>query len=699
MLCRQPGSVKRQARLQDGLPLFLCTHRGESAVGVSLGFSWADFPRGVMGCMLQVSQLGKAFASQVLFEDVTFRINREHRVALVGPNGAGKTTLFSIILGETEPDAGVVDLERGARIGYLPQETAPEGDQTVIEIAAGITPEHARVRKIIGDCERSGDTSSSAYADAVARYTELGGYQAEPKAKRILAGLSFRESDYDRPARVLSGGWVMRAHLARLLTAEPDLLMLDEPTNHLDLESLGWFQNYLKSYPGAIFLISHDRAFLNALVDHVLEIRHYRIHSYRGNYDDYVEESAARDAQHMAAYKNQQGKIAQLERFIERFGAKATKATQAKSKQKQIDRMDKIDAPLDKARQLKVKFPEPPPSGQTAITLEDVHFAYGEHQVYRGIDFQAQRGERIVLVGPNGAGKSTLLKLLAGALTPQSGECTLGHNAKPGYFSQSRLDVLNAENTVLEEVQGINRSINETTARTVLGSFLFSGDAVFKKVAVLSGGEKSRLALIKLLLDPPNLLLMDEPTTHLDIASIDALIAALQDYPGTLIFISHDVYFIRKIARSVLHISAGALTPYAGDYDYYLYKSQSGDEREALTVGDKLSNLRPDEAAARPQKGPAEATASFKSKEQKRAEAKARQERAKIRAEVDLLEEQICKLEDKQRELTAQLEDPELYESDSAKVMQLNRDLLALNDELERLNEQWMQAAEKLGEG
>ncbi|QYY35222.1 ABC-F family ATP-binding cassette domain-containing protein [Ruficoccus sp. ZRK36] len=650
--------------------------------------------------MLQVSQLSKAYGGQVLFEDVTFRINRENRVALVGPNGAGKTTLFSIILGTGEPDGGLVDIERGARIGYLPQETAPEGDQTVIEIAAGITPEHARVRKIIGDCERAGDVTSDKYAEAVARYTELGGYQTEPKAKRILAGLSFRDSDYDRPARVLSGGWVMRAHLARLLTSEPDLLMLDEPTNHLDLESLGWFQNYLKSYPGGIFLISHDRAFLNALVDHVLEIRHHRVHSYRGNYDDYVEEAAARDAQHMAAYKNQQGKIAQLERFIERFGAKNTKATQAKSKQKQIDRMDKIDAPLESAKTLKVKFPEPPPSGQTVITLEDIHFAYGEHRVYKGIDFQAQRGERIVLVGPNGAGKSTLLKLLAGVLTPQQGEFTLGHNAKPGYFSQSRLDVLNAENTVLEEVQSINRAINETEARTVLGSFLFRGDAVFKKVAVLSGGEKSRLALIKLLLDPPNFLLMDEPTTHLDIASIDALIAALENYTGTLVFISHDVYFIRKIARSVLHISAGDLTAYAGDYDYYLFKSQSADERAALTAGEKLTNQRPDEVAhAGSGNGPSEASAAgFKSKEQKRAEAAARQERAKIRAEVDLLEEQICKLEDKQRELSAQMEDPDLYGGDSGKVMQINRDLMAVNDELERLNEAWMAAADKLEE-
>ncbi|MEM8550470.1 MAG: ABC-F family ATP-binding cassette domain-containing protein, partial [Verrucomicrobiota bacterium] len=453
--------------------------------------------------MLQVTQLSKAYGGQVLFESVSFRINRGQRFALVGPNGAGKTTLFSIILDEVEHDSGSVTLERGARVGYLPQETAPEGDETVIEIAAGITPAHAQARKVIADSERSGDTQSDTYHEAVARYTELGGYETEPKAKRILAGLAFRDEDYDRPARVLSGGWVMRAHLARLLTAEPDLLMLDEPTNHLDLESLGWFQNHLKDYPGGLFVISHDRAFLNALTDHVLEIRHQQVHAYRGNYDDYVAEAAARAAQHQAAYKNQQQKIAQLERFVERFGAKNTKATQAKSKLKQIERMDIIEAPLESARQIKVQFPQPPASGQRSITLERVHFAYGEHQVYRGIDFKAERGERIVLVGPNGAGKSTLLKLLAGVLQPQQGTCELGHQVKPGYFSQARLDVLNADNTVLEEVQSLNRSINETTARTVLGSFLFRGDAVFKRVGVLSGGEKSRLALIKLLLDPP----------------------------------------------------------------------------------------------------------------------------------------------------------------------------------------------------
>ncbi|MGE9291706.1 MAG: ABC-F family ATP-binding cassette domain-containing protein, partial [Puniceicoccales bacterium] len=288
--------------------------------------------------MLQISGLYKAFGPQTLFENVSLRLDRGERVALVGPNGAGKTTLFSMILGEAEPDDGMVELEKNARIGHLPQETAPVGDETVIEIAAGVTPEHAVLRKKIGDFERAGD-ESDAYHEAVARYTEIGGFEIEPRAKRILAGLSFREADLDQPARTLSGGWIMRAHLARLLTAEPELLMLDEPTNHLDLESLQWFQNHLKGYRGSLLLISHDRAFLNAVISGILEVRHHRIHSYKGNYDDYLEESAARDAQQLAAHRSQERKIAQLERFVERFGAKATKAAQAKSKQKQIDRM------------------------------------------------------------------------------------------------------------------------------------------------------------------------------------------------------------------------------------------------------------------------------------------------------------------------------------------------------------------------
>ncbi len=646
--------------------------------------------------MLQISGLHKAFGPQILFENVSFRLERGDRMALVGPNGAGKTTLFSMILGEIDPDDGMVELEKNACVGHLPQETTPVGEETVIEVAAGVTPEHGSLRKQIGDFERA-DDRSDAYHDAVARYTEIGGFEIEPRAKRILAGLSFREADMDQPVHTLSGGWVMRAHLARLLTAEPDLLMLDEPTNHLDLESLQWFQNHLKNYCGSLLLISHDRAFLNEVISGILEVRHHRIHSYNGNYDDYLKEAAARDAQQLATFRSQERKIAQLERFVERFGAKATKAAQAKSKQKQIDRIDRIEAPQSSEKTIHVKFPQPTPSGQRVITLEKVHFAYETTPVYQGINLAVERGDRTVLVGPNGAGKSTLLKLLAGVLTPTAGARTPGHNTKVGYFSQNRVDMLDPARTVLEEVQSIHNPVGEAMARTVLGSFLFRGEAVFKKVSVLSGGEKSRLGLVKLLLDPPNLLLMDEPTTHLDMASIDALLGALENYRGTLIFISHDVYFIRRIATTVLRVSGGQLTAFAGGYDYYLRKSGTEGERSGLTDSGGLSDFRPDakeNKADSPTNSP-KGGAGFKTKEQKRAEADKRKILAKIRADVERLERAICKLEDRQAQLSRELEDPLLYESDPGKVMELNREVVANNDRLDQLNAEWMEATER----
>ncbi len=349
----------------------------------------------------------------------------------------------------------------------------------------------------------------------------------------------------------------MRAHLARLLVMEPDLLLLDEPTNHLDLESLVWFQEYLKNYPGAILMISHDREFLNQLVGSIIEIAHRRLNRYRGNWDSYVEQRAAREEQQLSAYKNQQKEIASLQLFADRFRAKASKASQAQSKLKQIDRMEKIEAPVAREKTVHFHFPQPPRSGHRVIKLENVDHAYGDLVVYRGLNFEAERGQRTVLVGPNGSGKSTLLKLLGGSLEVQSGTRELGHNVKVGYFSQYRVEMLQPMMTVLDTARDMPNPVSEQVARTVLGSFLFRGDDVFKTTAVLSGGEKTRLALVKLLLDPPNLLLMDEPTTHLDVGSIDALVGALAQYEGTLIFISHDVYFIRAVAKTVLHISAG----------------------------------------------------------------------------------------------------------------------------------------------
>ena len=673
--------------------------------------------------MLTLSGITKAYGGRTLFSDVTLQLNREDRIGLVGPNGAGKSTLFGIILGEEAPDDGKIMTERNVNIGYLPQESAPVGDETVIEIATAISPEFVKLRRVIKAWEHDHPIEAQHPEDIHDnihdRYNELNGYMVEAKAKQILAGLSFRVKDFDRPAKEMSGGWVMRAHLARLLTQEPDLLMLDEPTNHLDLEALLWFQGYLQNYPGAILVISHDREFLNSLIGHIVEIRMSKLIRYRGNYDDYVTQREANETQLLAAYKNQQREIAALQEFADRFRAKASKASQAQSKLKQIERMEKIEAPTSDDKRVSFRFPQPQRSGQRVIRLKNIHFAYSATRsgasadrrqssvekedaalsrdaatlnwVYRGIDFEAERGQRIVLVGPNGAGKSTLLKLLAANVTPSQGERELGHNVKAGYYSQYRVEMLDASRTVLEEALDTPNQVTEQFVRTLLGSFLFRGDDVFKKVSVLSGGEKSRLALVKLLLDPPNLLLMDEPTTHLDMNSIDALLYALDQFEGTLIFISHDVYFIRELGNKVVHVNSGVLTHYAGDYQYYLDKTKSVSARAALTAGAKPGES--DKATA--------PKPTIDRKEQKRLEAEARQARSnKLKGQrqtVHDLEKKIQDLEKRQAEITAELEKPETYQN-GGQAMELNREFSHNADELAEVTPKWEAAATKLGE-
>ncbi|MGD0057803.1 MAG: ABC-F family ATP-binding cassette domain-containing protein [Verrucomicrobiia bacterium] len=633
--------------------------------------------------MLTISGMTKAFGARVLFEDASLQVNRGDRIGLVGPNGAGKSTLFSLILGHDSADAGEVTIERNGTLGHLPQETAPVTEETVLELATAITPEMAELQRRLKAFEAGHDIESHDFHEVQARFDALGGYQLEPKAKTILRGLAFRERDFDRQLKAMSGGWVMRAHLARLLVQQPDLLLLDEPTNHLDLEALQWFQEYLRTYPGAVLLISHDREFLNQLVGSIVEIRQSQLLRYRGNYDEYLIQREAMSEQLLAAYKNQQRDIQRLQEFADRFRAKASKASQAQAKLKQIERMDKIEAPVNEARQIKFRFPQPQRSGLRVITLKDIHHAYGHTVVYRGMNFHAERGQRIVLVGPNGAGKSTLLKLLAGVLEVQKGTRELGLRTKVGYYAQYRVEMLNPERTVLQEALDTPQRISEEFARTVLGSFLFRGDDVFKSVGVLSGGEKSRLALVKLLLDPPNLLLMDEPTTHLDMASIDALIGALESFEGTLIFISHDVYFIRQLARHVLHVNNGHLTHYHGDYQYYLDKS-------AATAAQAVVPVAPVVASPR-----------TKAREQKRFEAEARQVRSRERRAqeqiVNHLEKEIARLEQAQRELATELEKPETYDK-PGRAVAINRELSHITDDLARAVADWEQAASRLNE-
>jgi len=636
--------------------------------------------------MLTVSQVGKSYGGRALFEDASLQINTGDRVGLIGANGAGKSTLFSLILGDNQPDEGSVSLQRGRTVGFLPQESAPSGEETVLQLATSVSPAMATAYEKMRQFR---DEHTAEHHEAAAVFVELDGYNLEARAKSILAGLAFRETDFDRPARTMSGGWIMRAHLARLLVMEPDLLMLDEPTNHLDLETLGWFQSHLADYPGALLVISHDRAFLNAICDGIVEISRQRLHRYSGNYDGYLVEKKARDEQYLAAYKNQQREIAHLEDFINRFRAKASKASQAQERMKRLARIDRLAPPDNAEATVKFRFPQPPRGGQRTMVLENVRQAYGEHVVYEDLSLTIERGQRTVLVGPNGAGKSTLLKILAGMLPLGGGARTEGHNVSVGYFAQHRTDSLDVTRTVLEEAMDGAPGVGEQAVRTVLGSFLFSGEAVFKNVGVLSGGEKSRLALVKLLLRPPNLLLLDEPTTHLDMASINALVGALAPYDGTLIFVSHDVHFIRSLAKTVLHINAGRLTPYAGDYDYYLEKSGATCDRRALVAN--LSNHRPAEKPKAAADGPKMGLKEIK--QQRRAEAEARKAAAAARRQAESrhkeLEERIVALEARQRELATVLESA----PNDSSSFPLHRELADLIDELEKANNAWDKVA------
>ncbi|MBZ0152047.1 MAG: ABC-F family ATP-binding cassette domain-containing protein [Planctomycetes bacterium] len=643
--------------------------------------------------MLTLSGVSKSYGERVLFADAGLQVNRGDRIGLVGPNGAGKTTLFSLILGEEPADDGRIDKERGATIGFLPQESAPVGDETVLEVACAVSPDFVKLMRIVKAWD-SGHPVEAAHPedlhdDVHERFHEQNGYTVEAKAKHLLAGLGFKPEQFDRPARELSGGWVMRAHLARLLTQEPDLLMLDEPTNHLDLETLLWFQGYLQGYPGAILVISHDREFLNELVTAIVEIRQQRLMRFTGDYDQYLLQRDAADAQQLAAFKTQQKEIAHLQAFVDRFRAKASKATQAQSKLKQLERIERVEAPVGDDKKVGFRFPQPMRSGQRVVWLQGVHFAYGDKPVYRGVDFEVERGERIVLVGPNGAGKSTLLKLLADKLQPQRGVRALGHNVSAGYYSQYRIEMLQPRRTVLEEALDTESKVTEQFVRTLLGSFLFSGDAVFKKVEVLSGGEKSRLALVKLLLDPPNLLLMDEPTTHLDMGSIDALVSALKQYEGTLVFISHDVWFIKALANKVVHVAGGALTPYLGDYDFYLHKTKALSARAALTAGgaaekkDKVKGK--DTPAAKVVAKPA--AAPSKSDVQKQVK--------KLQQQVQKLEQQVEAAEAKKQALARQLEDPALWR-DGPRADALQKEFQAASAQVTALTAEWEAAATRL---
>jgi len=518
--------------------------------------------------LLSVNDVSKYLGKRELFHGVSLHVHPGRRIGLIGPNGSGKSTLFQILLGVIEPDSGSVAKTRGLRI-------VPAPDKSVL---ARVTDVHddaqhlrAELESIQLELDRETDHQvltalATRHARALERVEHLVGYDFEARAGKILEGLGFRSSQFTIPVSELSGGWVMRLELARLLLSEPDLLLLDEPTNHLDLECLLWLEDYLLHCSSAFILVSHDRAFLNKTVQRIIEIEQGTLNEYAGNYDFYLEEKAKRMEVRLATYKNQQDRIRQLERFIDRNRYDKKTAGQAQSRIKMLERIDKVEAPVAES-QIHFAFPTPARSGKRVMELRDVSKSYGDTNVYSGIDLVIERGDKIAFLGPNGAGKSTLLKLLAGVVPPSSGELSAGFHTTAGYYAQHQWEQLNPDATVFEEALCVCGDMLQTQLRGLLGAFLFRGEDVLKKTSVLSGGEKARLVLCKLLLQRANFLLLDEPTNHLDISSRVVLEKALGDFPGTICFISHDRRFINGVSNKILVVNSGEIQIFPGNYD------------------------------------------------------------------------------------------------------------------------------------